>query len=319
MHSGKENMDKLIKEDLIKLSNDKLNAKSGVLVRENSTIEGGQISWQYPDTNDTFNADIYKSGANYQFRLFGVGGAGVAFDITDKVLYCQGLRTSVVPALDDDVCNKSYVDNASNSGILAFWDKAGTPTNASYSSPVATLTGDATYFATGAIPAAPCLRLTPAENGKSGAISWDFRTTTKLAIKFDMRVGGGNGADGMGIGLFCSAIPTNEGSNNGVKIFFNAYANRIQIYNGSTKLTEAIDTEIDNDSWSGISILFVDNRVLVKKGGITIINYFITQTIVSAGTIFGAFARTGGFNNNHYLRNLVIAEATADDLLAILA
>ena len=206
------------------------------------------------------------------------------------------------------------------SPALAYWDGLNNPTTGSQASPEATLTGNAAYVSPTGV------RLTQAVSGQSGSMVWDFIQLPYMRVQFQMKSGGGSGADAMWFFFGADGVPSTEyaGITNGYIIFFSEFHFHIGLNygtfsDGNQKLSGgganpliSVDVQgIGDNQWHDVDISVLSNRIIVRWDGRVIIDYLDVYTrdlADPANSNFGFGARTGGLNNEHWIKGLVITK-----------
>lgn len=163
--------------------------------------------------------------------------------------------------------------------------------------------------------------LVPAENGKSGMAAYLPAITSDLEVTFDLKIGGGDGADGMVLAFYASTRDIqlaggnlNFNGSGGYGIEFDIYSNTwdpsyphvalIQ-NNVQNHIKENIFEHLRDEVWHKVNVSVVNNHLLVKVDGNTYIN--ITQEFKKENPYLYFAATTGLDNDNHYIRNVVIS------------
>lgn len=222
------------------------------------------------------------------------------------------------PLTDSQATPKSYVDTAGSS-VLAYWDGINNPTSSSYSYPLATLTGNATF-----IDSSNGIRLTDALGAQNGAIEWNFVQAPFMRVQFNFKAGGGSGADGTWFYCFADATPTTEygtGLTYGYIIYLSEYYDKVGITYGpftdgqqgnaggaGQPLATASLANIDNNVTHEVDVSILFNKITIRVDGAVIIDYSDVYTRDLTHTKFGFGARTGGSNNQHFISGLVVAK-----------
>jgi hypothetical protein len=205
------------------------------------------------------------------------------------------------------------------SPALAYWDGLNNPTGAGQSYPLATLSGSANY--TGATNG---VQLTPNVNTQSGSIDWSFSQVAFEETQFQMKAGGGTGADGTWFYSYADGTPTTEygtGFTKGYIIYFSEYHDCIGITYGpytdgnqcspggaGHPLAAVAYPNIDDNNWHDVDIQLLYNKIIVRLDGNIVLSYSDTYTRDISNLSFGFGARTGGSNNNHYIKNLLVTK-----------
>lgn len=153
------------------------------------------------------------------------------------------------------------------------------------------------------------LRLTPALDFKSGQIEYNNTLPDKFEIGLDLWAGGGNGADSVYFYFGNNATPKSEdAATGGYIIAFSEYHDQVELYFNGVEIANYNITTLDNSTWRTAKIFKNGNNFRVLLNDVLIIN-FTDSTRTLAGTLYGFGARTGGFNNEHRVKNTyVLAE-----------
>jgi hypothetical protein len=147
-------------------------------------------------------------------------------------------------------------------------------------------------------------------------------------VKFDLFIGGGNGADG-----FCFAYgPLANGTisegfvapntlvvqfdtyANGMQNGYDDQANTIEVWYGAVRLAKAY-ANLRSSSYVPVEIVQQGGFLTVKHNGQTVLDQVaIPNSTLSSGTAmrFGFGARTGGLSDRHAIDNLEIAGAARE-------
>ena len=163
------------------------------------------------------------------------------------------------------------------------------------------------------------VRLTTTSNSQNGQVYWvkDINWDAPLHFSIQTHSGGGNGADG--IWLFWGATSSAVGNfgyhntaSGGISIWYDEYNDRIQVYkNGSLLQTISNISNLDNGKWQVQDVYFGRNTDGTRYVDIHINNGVYLGTVQlgsysASGDYFGVGALTGGANNNHDVRRILI-------------
>jgi hypothetical protein len=209
------------------------------------------------------------------------------------------------------------------SPALAYWDGCNNPTTGAQSYPLATLSGTASYVGAG-VCNSNGVQLTPATNTQSGSVNWNFSQVPFEEIQFQYKAGGGTGADGTWFYSYADATPTTEygtGLTKGYIIYFSEFHDCIGItYGGYTDgnqcgsggganpLTSVSKAGLDDNAFHDVDIQILFNKIIVRFDNEVVLNYSDVYTRDTSALNFGFGARTGGSNNAHYIRNLLVTK-----------
>ena len=163
------------------------------------------------------------------------------------------------------------------------------------------------------------VRLTSAGNGQNGQIYWveDINWDAPLHISVQTKVGGGNGADGTWLfwGANSSAVGTSgfySNASGGISVWYDEFNDRVIVYkNGTSLQTFSNITTLDNNKWQVHDVYFGINPDGTRYADLHINNGFYLGTVQlgsfsAGGDYFGLGAVTGGANNNHDMRRILI-------------
>lgn len=170
-----------------------------------------------------------------------------------------------------------------------------------------TIKGDAAWNAGG------YLLLTDAVNGQNGQFEYVF--TDKIGVFdciFDFWTGNGNGADAVWFYAWSSATPIDEDvGNDGFIIAFDELANEIQIkYDGNLLASQNLngDIDLDDGTWRTARITYFDGVIKVYIDDVLKLTHDDSANSRNlTNTLFGWGARTGGLNNEHRIRNVILS------------
>jgi hypothetical protein len=249
----------------------------------------------------------------------GVDAAGTLIKVGNVTTTSSGLMSTIDKTKLDSLPNS--FNSALLGSCLAYWDGVADPTLSTNPGvyPVGTKTGSAAFTAgTGMV-------LTTAINGISGAVGWNFTQMPFMHARFTYLAGGGNGADATWFYCFCDQVPTTEGGGPNTK----GYIIGLSEYHGSAVLSWG-NNGGGSASWTGtnmtgqlasaavtgiadnvnhvVDVYISQNRIVLKRDGTTLIDYKDTVIRDLSGTLFGFGARTGGLNNNHIIKNMIVVK-----------
>jgi len=204
---------------------------------------------------------------------------------------------------------------------LVYWDGINTPVTTGNASPVATLSGNAAFVSGSGV------RLTSASNSLSGSMDWAFNQLPAERVQFNFKSGGGTGADGVWFYSYADGVPTTEfgtGMTKGYIVYFSEFHDCIGLTygafsdgrqcgggSGTAPLAFIAQAGIDDNQWHNVDISFIYNRIIVRYDGKVVIDYndvYTRDLDNPAYNKFGFGARTGGSNNNHFIRGLVVSK-----------
>jgi hypothetical protein len=205
------------------------------------------------------------------------------------------------------------------SPALAYWDGANNPTTGSQSYPLATLSGNAAYDG-----ATNGVRLTSNTNNQSGSINWNFSQVNFEETQFQFKAGGGTGADSTWFYSYANATPTTEygsGFAAGYLIYFSEYHHCVGIAyggysdgnqcgsgGGTNPLTSVKLNSIADNTFHAVDIQIRQNVIIVRWDSKVILTYTDVYTRDLSALNFGFGSRTGGSNNNHYIKGLLVTK-----------
>lgn len=163
------------------------------------------------------------------------------------------------------------------------------------------------------------VRLTTTSNSQNGQVYWVKDINWDAALHFSIQTysGGGTGADGIWLfwGATSSAVGTlgyHNTASGGISIWYDEYNDRIQVYkNGSLLQTISNISNLDNGKWQVQDVYFGRNTDGTRYVDIHINNGVYLGTVQlgsysASGDYFGVGALTGGANNNHDVRRILI-------------
>jgi len=175
------------------------------------------------------------------------------------------------------------------------------------SAPSGTLKNSATYDGTN-----KWVRLTQAVNSQQGQLEYEnMPTTTDFDCTFEFWTGGGNGADAVALYIFADATPSDEdlsGATTGLSFAYDEFnSNTIQVNDPSGTITSvSAGVDLDDSTWRTARIVKQGNKYTVYLNGTPMIEYVDTEERDVSGSKWGFVARTGGFNNEHRVRKIVM-------------
>ncbi|MEK7594899.1 MAG: hypothetical protein AAB436_04660, partial [Patescibacteria group bacterium] len=302
---------------------------TGVLVK-NATNSSVAFSVQNAAGSATpFSVDTTNGGLNASNTVVinsGISGtSGLKFSQINSNS-AQGSSFSGILGLDSlGNIGLSTASAALTSPALGYWDGLNNPTVTGQSYPQASLAGNATY-----IDAANGVRLTDAVNTQSGSITWNFSQVPYEHIQYKYKAGtglaAGTGADGTWFYSFTDGTPTSEfgtGITKGYLIYFSEYhdcvgiayggftdGNQCNTGGGANPLTSVKKYNMDDGQFHDIDIELNYNKITVRWDGGIVINHYqdTSYTRDFTGTNFGFGARTGGSNNGHWIKGLLVTK-----------
>ena len=214
----------------------------------------------------------------------------------------------------------SPVTSALVSQALAYWDGNNNPTSDSHAYPLATLSGNAGYDGGNGV------LLTPADPSQNGSINWSFTQLPFERVQFNMKAGGGDGADSTWFYSYADGVPADEigdGITNGYIIYFSEYHGCVgltygdnytdgnQCVNGGgagKPLAASNVSNIGDDNWHSVDISILNNHIIVRWDGVVKIDYTDIYGRDLSNLNFGFGSRTGSLDNNHYIKGLVVTK-----------
>jgi hypothetical protein len=232
------------------------------------------------------------------------------------------------------------------SPALAYWDGANNPTTGSQAYPTPTMTGSGTGTSSAScgtgswspqFVSGSGVELTAACGTQSGSINWSFSQVAYEETQFQFKAGGGNGADSTWFYSYADGVPTTEYGNlsgtaysKGYLIYFSefhhcvgityaAYADGNQCNNGGGTSNAGISPLASTRVWNlgdnafhDVDIQLRGNVIVIRWDG----NVVLTETDVYTRDLsnldFGFGSRTGGSNNEHYIKGLLVTKLGTD-------
>lgn len=172
---------------------------------------------------------------------------------------------------------------------------------------VGTKVGDTTFVATDG----GYLRTQAATNFTSGRYNFTGNLAQDFYCKFDAWAGGGSGADALWFHWGAIADPTQEDSDQDqYAIVLSEFADQIQIRYAGAVVTSSAFASLDNSTWRTVEILVQGDNIKVWIDTVSIFDYNDT-TRTLGGTTYGWGGRSGSTNNEHRIRNLLVANDAA--------
>ncbi len=217
------------------------------------------------------------------------------------------------------------------SPALAYWDATHDPTGANYSYPQASVLSLGSTNFTPTWTLANGEQLTNANTNETGDINWSFSQVPFEEIQFQFKAGGGNGADSTWFYSYADDIPTTEYGNasgsthnftQGYLIYFTEWHNCVGISygpyldqhqcnpgaQGTGPIAAAPLYNIADGNWHAVDIQILYNQIVVRWDG----NVVLTATDQfgrdTSKLNFGFASRTGGDDNNHYIKGLLVTK-----------
>jgi hypothetical protein len=212
-------------------------------------------------------------------------------------------------------------DTPSAQYLLAYYHNGeasyrGIPTSVTYSEVVnepcvntpstGSLTGDAVFDNTN-----DYIQLNTVTNFVSGRYLHSGTLASSFTTEFDMWAGGGNGADAIWFFFGNTSEPTQEDSaSGGYAVAFSEYHDAIRLYWNGSQVDTYTYNNLDNSTWRSVKInasvtgsgsefqIFIDGDEEVTLTDST------ARTV--SGTNYGWAGRTGGLNNEHRVRNILL-------------
>jgi hypothetical protein len=234
------------------------------------------------------------------------------------------------------------------SPALAYWDGLNDPATGSQAYPAISSISGAGTGATSANCAtgswAPTFvagsgeELTTNCGNQSGSINWNFSQVSFEETQFQFKAGGGNGADSTWFYSYSNAVPTSEfGCTSattspcssymtaGYLIYFSEWHHCVGIVYGSytdgnqcnsgganNPLKAADLWNIGDNNFHDVDIQLRYNTIIVRWDGNVVLTYtdVFGRDLSSLG--FGFGSRTGGSNNQHYIKGLLVTKLGSD-------
>lgn len=173
------------------------------------------------------------------------------------------------------------------------------------------------------------LHLTDAVGGQQGTAilaALDSGPVLGFSASFDLYIGGGTGADGVGLsfGSLPAAAFNENGAGNGLTLSFDTYdnggtdyASRIQVLYAGTHVAASNVLTLRTASWVAVTVQMAPGGVLtVTHNGSTAINALsVSGWSPAAGWQLGFGSRTGGLHDNHWIDNLNVTTTVATPTL----
>ncbi len=183
--------------------------------------------------------------------------------------------------------------------------------------------GSATVETTGGVGGSGVLKLTTNKNNLQGAlVIGDLDAGAPIgsfSATFKMRIGGGTGADGLSFN-FAPTLPKNafgeEGAGSGLTISFDTADNgngegpAIDVKFGGALIASKRITPRTGAEYANVAIkVDPDGSLDLVFGNTVVFTNIFAYSPVSG--LFGIGARTGGFNDNHFIDDLAIRTTPA--------
>jgi len=171
--------------------------------------------------------------------------------------------------------------------------------------PSGTLKDNATFSSTGQY-----VQLTDAVVSQHGELEYSATLSTKLQIDFDFKTGGGTGAYAVYFYYGASATPADEDHGNSGYIFaYDEYSGDnapFQItYNTSRLANTSGSASFADNQWHHARIIINGSVLTMFLDGVQVLTLSDSARTLG-GKLYGFGARTGGINNKHLVRNLLV-------------
>lgn len=162
------------------------------------------------------------------------------------------------------------------------------------------------------------IMLCPAKTWSNGKAKYPFEVLEDFQVKFDYKIGGGKGADGIILAFYAQkdSVTQNGGYLNfngcgGYGLELDTHPNTNDSQNAhvgivrddvSNHLVMVDDSRVEDNSWHSADLKITGNKVVVKIDGDTIINKTIAFDKTYRYMYFAA--ATGEWDDNHYIKNV---------------
>lgn len=156
------------------------------------------------------------------------------------------------------------------------------------------------------------IRLTEAVSSQSGQANFTAPLPPFIKCTFNFKAGGGNGADATFFYVFSDAVVTEEsgtGATKGLTIGLSEFNDEITIYdnaNQASSLASVAQANIDDNSYHEVIVEIGSGRMKIFYDGVEKINTVINTITDRTNPNFGFGARTGGNNNNHWIKDFKV-------------
>jgi hypothetical protein len=299
------------------------NSTGASLLNIDSTT--GTTSVSNTSAVDPYTAMIVNSGTT--------GYSGLRFGNLNSTTGGGANLTSYSDILGVDASGNVGLSNVAvslTSPALAYWDGLVDPTVSNQSYPQATVQSLGGTAFTPVYASATGMQLTNTTGNETGDLNWSFAQVPFEEIQFQMQAGPNNttGADGIWFYSYADGIPTTEYGGGGsfgkgyimyfseyhscAGITYGPYTDGQQCTSGggaAGKPLKAVAlSNIANSTWHQVDIQILYNQVIVRWDGNVIMQYSDTYGRDTASQNFGFGSRTGGSNNNHYIKGLLVTK-----------
>lgn len=260
----------------------------------------------------------------FQTKLTITYDADMQPDFDDIRFYDETLKLELsywVESKTDGTSATVWVKTKSSNNISMYYGNAGATSSSSgkntmilqedmEKAPGGTLKNNAFYD-----PTNKWLRLTSAANGLGGMLEYSLNPGDNFIAEFRFWTGGGStpGADAIWLYAYDTSTPPSEDNASGGYHFnYDEYQDQVQLqYNGGT-LSASGQASIDNAVWHTAKIIHSGTNSKIYYDGTLKIDY--TDMVRNQiGALFGLGARTGGYNNEHRIDDLVVRKYVATE------
>lgn len=130
-----------------------------------------------------------------------------------------------------------------------------------------------------------------------------------IDVAFDFWAGGGSGADAVYFYYATTGQPQAEDQGaNGYVIAYDEFHDQVQLYFNTSILATYSVSNLDNSTWRTARITVSGNTFHIFLDGTEVITYTDSSRTLT-GTHFGWGGRTGGLDNEHRVRNLLVVSS----------